>query len=421
MAKAGNWEIVEALEQIARDRSVDLSLVVETLKLGLLSAAKKRFGSADHIEVEVDPKAGRIEMYARRRVVEGTPQSPAEISLEHALRIDPEAQVGGEVLEPLDFADFGRNAILMTKQILVQRIREAEREQLYGDFQKRIGEIVSGKVQRVERGEVIVNLGRTEGIMPVSEQVRRERYHQGDQIRAYILDVRKTPKGPQVILSRSHPNFLKKLFYIEVPEVYDGIVQIRAVAREAGERAKVAVSSTDPNVDPVGACVGMKGVRIQAIVRELGNERIDVIPWSDDPKELLAHALAPASVRRVEAFPEEGRLVAVVPEDQISLAIGRSGQNARLAAALLPGWKVDILTEEGFYRKQQLRELLEEALREIGEGDLIPELKRHGLFSPELLAATEPGRLEEALGIDRERAEALIARVRALMEGPEEE
>ncbi len=309
----------------------------------------------------------------------------------------------------------------MTKQILVQRIREAEREQLYGDFQKRIGEIVSGKVQRVERGEVIVNLGRTEGIMPVSEQVRRERYHQGDQIRAYILDVRKTPKGPQVILSRSHPNFLKKLFYIEVPEVYDGIVQIRAVAREAGERAKVAVSSTDPNVDPVGACVGMKGVRIQAIVRELGNERIDVIPWSDDPKELLAHALAPASVRRVEAFPEEGRLVAVVPEDQISLAIGRSGQNARLAAALLPGWKVDILTEEGFYRKQQLRELLEEALREIGEGDLIPELKRHGLFSPELLAATEPGRLEEALGIDRERAEALIARVRALMEGPEEE
>jgi len=420
MTRSGNWEIAEALEQIAKDRSVDLDLVVETLKLGLLSAAKKRFGTAENIEVEVDPKSGRIEMYAKRRVVEGEPASPDEISLEQALKIDPEAEVGGEVVEPLNFADFGRNAILMTKQILIQRIREAERERLYGDFQKRIGEIVTGRVQKVERGEVIVNLGRTEGIMPPSEQVRRERYHQGDQIRAYILEVRKTTKGPQVILSRSHPNFLKKLFYIEIPEVYDGIVQIRAVAREAGERAKVVVSSADPNVDPVGACVGMKGVRIQSIVRELGNERIDIIPWSDDPKELLANALAPAAVRRVEAFPEEGRLVAIVPEDQISLAIGRSGQNARLAAALLPGWKVDITTEESFYRRQRMRELLEEALKEIGEEELVPELKSHDLFSPEVLAATEPERLEESLGIERSRAEAIVAKARELTEGAEE-
>ncbi|MFQ6091881.1 MAG: transcription termination factor NusA [bacterium] len=336
-----NYEIVEVLNQLTQERNLSRDFLVETLEAGILSAAKKRFGNSDDLEVKIVLSSGEISVFRKRTVVEEVEDPHAEISLSQARQIEPEAQVGKTIREKIPFEEFGRNAVQAAKQILVQRVREAERENIYQEYKGRVGEIVTGTVQQIDRGDVIVNLGRTEAKLPVKEQIKKERYRQSDTLRACIVEVLKSTKGPQVVLSRTHPDFLRRLFEMEVPEMYEGIVEIKEVAREAGLRSKIAVFSSDERIDPVGACVGLRGSRVQAIVRELGNERIDIIPWSNNPVTFASRAISPAKVVNVSIDKENHRLLIVVEDDQLSLAIGRSGQNARLAAKLT-GWKLDI-------------------------------------------------------------------------------
>ncbi|MEE2753665.1 MAG: transcription termination factor NusA [Candidatus Latescibacterota bacterium] len=361
-----NYEVLEALRQIAQEKNVSRDLVLETLEIGLISAAKKRFNTGDNVEVTVDSEEGAISVFAEKDVVvDGGMEDPGlEIELEQALEINPEAKVGEKIKEELPFVDFGRNAIQTAKQILVQRVREAERERIFEDYQGRIGEIISGTVQQISRGDILINIGRTEAIVPLKEQIRKERYRQGDPVRAILVNVLKTNKGPQVVLSRTHPNLLIKLFQLEVPEIYEGVIEIKAVAREPGERAKIAVNSSDPRIDPVGACVGMKGSRVQAVVRELSNERIDIVPWTEDEAIFLSRALSPAQVKRVVVDRRSKLMAAIVDDDQLSLAIGKSGQNARLAAQLT-GWKVDILTDTRFAEIQEEKTETRIALSEL--------------------------------------------------------
>jgi transcription termination/antitermination protein NusA len=316
--------------------------------------------------------------------------------------------VGSTVRELLNFAEFGRNAIQTAKQILVQRVREAEREKIFDDFHARIGEIATGTVQQVSRGEVFVNLGKTEAVLPPKEQIRKEKYRQGDTVRAYVSDVLRTTKGPQVVLSRTHPKFLMKLFHMEVPEVSEGLVEIKAVARDPGERSKIAVSSKEERIDPVGACVGMKGARVQAIVRELSNERIDIVPWSQDEATFLSRALSPAKVLRVALDRKDHRMVALVDEDQLSLAIGKAGQNARLAAQLT-GWNIDIMTEEEYQERLKERQATRVALEDIDgvHPSLAEALKAAGIETANDLATTPIRDLHQIPDLTPEAAEGI--------------
>jgi len=348
-----NTGVLEALRRIAREKQLDGILLTEALEAGLLSAARKKYGPAAEIEVIVDDGSDAIGVYLVKTVVDTPEDDVLEIDIEEALEIDNTYEIGDVVRVEVPFDEFGRNAIQAAKQIVVQRVREAEREQIYGDYQDRIGEIITGDVQQIERGGIVVNLGRTEALLPAREQIRRERYRQGDRVRAYLLSVEKTTKGPQIILSRTHPNFLKKLFRLEVPEIYDSVVEIMTIAREAGGRSKVAVVSHDERVDPVGACVGVKGSRIQTIVRELAGEKIDIVPWNPDPSVLVSRALNPAKVSKAVVNEAEHSVKVIVPDDQLSLAIGKGGQNARLAAKLT-GWKIDIVGETEHSRELEI-------------------------------------------------------------------
>jgi N utilization substance protein A len=348
-----NTGVLEALRRIAREKQLDGALLREALEAGLMSAARKKYGLEANIEVVVDDEHDTLGVYLNKAVVEEATDETAQIELEDARDIDPTVTVGDTVKVEVPFDEFGRNAVQAAKQIVVQRVREAEREQIYAEYQDRIGEIVTGDVQQIERGGIVVNLGRTEALLPAREQIRRERYRQGDRLRAYLLSVEKTTKGPQIILSRTQPNFLKKLFRMEVPEIYDSVVEIMAIAREAGGRSKVAVVSHDERVDPVGACVGVKGSRIQTIVRELSGEKIDIVPWSSDPSVLVSRALNPAKVSKAIVNEGEHSVRVIVPDDQLSLAIGKGGQNARLAAKLT-GWKIDIVGETEHARELEI-------------------------------------------------------------------
>jgi N utilization substance protein A len=348
-----NTGVLEALRRIAREKQLDGVLLIEALEAGLLSAARKKYGPDADIEVVVDDAKDALAVYLSKTVAEDPEDDALEIDLEEARELDASAKIGDVIRVEMSLDEFGRNAIQAAKQIVVQRVREAEREQIYEEFQDRIGEIVTGDVQQIERGGMVVNLGRTEALLPPREQIRRERYRQGDRLRAYVLSVEKSTKGPQIVLSRTHPNFLKKLFRLEVPEIYDSVVEIMAIAREAGGRSKVAVVSHDERVDPVGACVGVKGSRIQTIVRELSGEKIDIVPWSADPAAVVSRALNPAKVSRALVNEAEHSVKVIVPDDQLSLAIGRGGQNARLAAKLT-GWKIDIVGETEHSRELEI-------------------------------------------------------------------
>ena len=366
-----NLSIVEALGQIAREKNVDREMVVQTLKDALVSAAKRRYGNTENYFAEVDPQTGAMEVAAHMRVVEEVEEPSAEFSLEDALEIDASAQIGSIVIKKLNFADFGRNAIQTAKQILIQRVREAEREHIYEEFIGRVGIIESGTVQQISHGDIVLNLGRAEAAIPYREQIRRERYRQGDAVRGYIYEVLKSSRGPQVLLSRTHPEFLRKLFSTEVPEIAEGIVQIHGVAREPGERAKIAVSTSDERVDPVGACVGVKGSRVQTVVRELSGERIDIVPWIDEPQIFIERALSPANVSRVITDNRRKHAVVLVDEDQLSLAIGKSGQNSRLAVQLT-GWGLDIITDSQYQERRAKQEGIQQLLRKIpGVSELI--------------------------------------------------
>ncbi len=339
-----NYEVIEALGQIIREKNVERDVVWDTVKTGLITAAKKRFGTGDdNVEVRIDEKLGTIEMAAVWDVVDEVEDPETQINLESALDISPEAEVGGRVEQSLAFEEFGRNAIQAVKQVVVQRVREAERENVFELYKDRVNEIVIGSVQQVDRGNIIVKIERTEALLPWREQIRRERYRQGETIRAFILDVQNSIKGPQVILSRTCEAFLELLFRMEVPEIHEGIVEIKASAREPGDRSKIAVLSHDDRVDAVGACVGMKGTRVQAVVRELNNERIDIVPWSNDSSTFVTQALRPAEVAQVQILDIEKKdMRVVVEDDQLSLAIGKAGQNARLAVKLT-GWNIDLI------------------------------------------------------------------------------
>ena len=405
-----NYEVLEALRQIAQEKNVNRDLVIETLEMGLISAAKKRFGTGDNVEVNFDNNSGEIVVEAVKEIVaDGSVEDPGiQIGVTQARKADTDAKVGGELRLHLNFTDFGRNAIQTTRQVLVQRVREAEREKIYEDYQGRIGEIISGTVQQISRGDILVNLGRTEAVIPLKEQIRKERYRQGDPIRAYLLDVLRTAKGPQVVLSRTHPVFLERLFQLEVPEIYEGVIEIKAVSREPGVRAKIAVYSNDARIDPVGACVGMKGSRVQAVVRELSSERIDIVPWSDDEAIFLSRALNPATVRRVVIDRREKRMSAIVDDDQLSLAIGKEGQNARLASQLT-GWHVDIMTETRYNEIQAERLATTVPLIEVaGTGQVTRDrLEAAGIFSANDLVRVSFNTLLKVPGIGETTAEKL--------------
>ena len=366
-----NLSIVEALGQIAREKNVDRELVVQTLVDALISAAKRRYGNTENYEVEIDSTQGRMEVFAKMTVVEEVLEPSMEMLLEDAQEIEPDAQLGTVLRHKLDFADFGRNAIQTAKQILIQRVREAERERIHAEFIGRVGTIESGTVQQISHGDIVLNLGRAEAAVPYKEQIRRERYRQGDAVRGLIYEVLKSSRGPQVLLSRTHPELLKKLFAIEVPEISEGIVDIHGVAREPGERAKIAVSSTDERVDPVGACVGVKGSRVQAIVRELSGERIDIVPWIDEPDIFITRALSPAMVTRCITDSRRRHAVVIVEEDQLSLAIGKGGQNSRLAVQLT-GWGLDIITEDQYQERRAKQDKYQQVFQQIpGISELI--------------------------------------------------
>ena len=332
------------IEQVGKDKGLDKSILIEALEAAMVKAAEKKHGPNKVIEAQFNEELGEIELFQFKTVVEHIANPDKEISLDEAHELDPEAVIGDSLGIKLDTSEFGRIAAQTAKQIIIQKVREAERNIVYNEYTNKKGEIVTGIVHTFERGDILVDMGRAEAVLPREEQVRRENYRQGDRVRAFILDVKNVQKGPQIVLSRTYPKFVAKLFEMEVPEIYEGIINIKGVAREPGDRTKIAVSSNDQAVDPVGACVGVKGSRVQAVVQELRGEKIDIVPWSDEPAKFICNALLPAQIVRVIMDETDHSMEVIVPDDQLSLAIGKRGQNVRLAAKLT-GWKIDIHSE----------------------------------------------------------------------------
>jgi N utilization substance protein A len=404
-----DFDVMEVVHQIIKSKNLDREYVLETIEEGLLTAARKRFGDAENIRVNIDRKEGEIYMVAIKKVVDFVEDDQREISLIDAQEIDEESEIGDEMEIELSFESFGRNAIAATKQVLVQRIREREREQVYAEYKDRVGEVVTGVVQHIDKGTIVVNLSGAEAVIPYKEQIPRERFRQGDRVRAFIAEVQPNMKGPQIILSRAHTGLLLRLFELEVPEIFERIVEVKAVAREPGERSKVAVVSIDDRVDPVGACVGVKGVRVQSIVRELANERIDIVPWDPDPEIYVARALSPARVVQVRTDQENKEMTVIVDDDKLSLAIGRNGQNARLAAKLT-GWKITIRSESQYLAERSLSLDSATSLENLpGIGEVTKSrLEDTGIDSIEVLASKSVEELSAIEGIGPKTAAKLI-------------
>ncbi|MDK2823057.1 MAG: transcription termination/antitermination protein NusA [Clostridia bacterium] len=339
-----NLELIEALKELEKEKGIDSEIIIEAIEAALISAYKKNFGSLQNVRVFIDRVTGEIKVFARKEVVEKVEDERAEIALEDAIKINPKYELNDVVEIEVTPKNFGRIAAQTAKQVVVQRIREAERTLIYDEFSNRESDIVTGTIQRIEAKNIFIDLGKTEAILTPTEQIPGESHNIHERIKAYIVEVRKTPKGPQIIVSRTHPGLLKRLFELEVPEIHDGIVEIKSVSREAGSRSKIAVYSHDENVDPVGACVGPKGMRVQTIVNELRGEKIDIVKWDKNMEVYIANSLSPAKVLDVQINEEEKKARVIVPDYQLSLAIGKEGQNARLAAKLT-GWKIDIKSE----------------------------------------------------------------------------
>lgn len=348
-------DLIHALEQLEKDKGIDKEVIIEAIEAALISAYKRSFGSSQNVKVFIDRQTGDFKVFALKKVTSNPQNDLLEISVENAKKINPGLEENDVVEIEVTPRKFGRIAAQTAKQVVVQRIREAERGIIFNEFSNKEGEIVTGIVQRTERKNVIIDLGKAEAILPLSEQIPGEEYKFNDRIKTYIIEVKKTTKGPQIMVSRTHPGIVKRLFELEVPEIYEGIVEIRSISREPGSRTKIAVFSKDDNVDPVGACVGQKGTRVQAIVDELRGEKIDIIKWSSNIQEYISSSLSPAKVVRVDVNEEEKSAKVTVPDFQLSLAIGKEGQNARLAAKLT-GWKIDIKSES------QLRATIEQQL-----------------------------------------------------------
>jgi N utilization substance protein A len=350
-----NRELISVIDEIGRQKGIEKSKVIGAIEAALQTAAKKRFGQAENIQVEIDPKTGEISVVSKKTIVDAVTNPKAEISLKEARVFDSEAEVGDEIGSLIEMDELGRIAAQTAKQVIFQKVREAEWEAVQKEYSTRQGDLVNGIILGMERRNYLVDLGKTEAILPIQEQIPRETYRRGDRVKAMLLEVRRTPKDVQVILTRSHPQFVSKLFELEVPEVMEKIVEIKAVVREPGDRTKIAVTSREKAVDPVGACVGIKGSRVQAVVRELRGEKIDIITWTSDPRVFIAEALNPATIEKVGVDEEKKSALVVVADSQLSLAIGKNGQNVRLAARLT-GWKIDIISATEYEKEKAERD-----------------------------------------------------------------
>jgi N utilization substance protein A len=415
---ANKLELLQIADAVAREKAIDRKIVLGAMEDAIAKAARSRYGSETEVRAEIDPKSGELHLSRHMLVVDMVENPASQITLEEARRHHPAAQVGDTIADKLPPLEYGRIAAQSAKQVIVQKVREAERDRQYDEYKDRIGDIVNGIVKRVEYGNVVVDLGRGEAIVRRDEMLPREVFRNGDRIRAYIYDVRREQRGPQIFLSRTHPQFMAKLFAQEVPEIYDGIVEIKAVARDPGSRAKIAVVSRDSSVDPVGACVGMRGSRVQAVVTELQGEKIDIIPWSMDIATFVVNALAPAEVAKVVLDEERERIEVVVPDQQLSLAIGRRGQNVRLASQLT-GWDIDILTEqeESERRQAEFENRTKMFVDSLNVDEVIGQLlASEGFNSVEDLAMVDVKEIAGIEGFDEETAGELQTRAREYLD-----
>lgn len=415
---ANKLELVQIADAVAREKGIDIEIVLAAMADAIQKAAKARYGAENDIRVEINPKTGETRLLRAVEVVELVENDDTQISLAIAQRENPEAQIGDEIIDELPPVEFGRIATQAAKQVIVQRVREAEREQQFEEFKDRVGEIINGVVKRVEYGNVVLDLGRGEAVVRRDNLIPREVFRPGDRIRAYIQNVRREMRGPQIILSRSDPAFMAKLFGQEVPEIYDGVIEIRAVARDPGSRAKIAVISSDPGIDPVGACVGMRGSRVQAVVNELQGEKVDIIPWSEDAAAFIVNALAPAEVSKVVLDEDIQRIEVVVPDEQLSLAIGRRGQNVRLASQLT-GWDIDIMTEaqESERRQAEFAERTETFMGALDVDEMIAQLlASEGFATVEEVAFVPLDEITYIEGFDDETAQEIQNRARDFLD-----
>ncbi|WAC28289.1 transcription termination factor NusA [Ancylobacter sp. SL191] len=412
VVSANRLELLQIADAVAREKSIDRGIVIAAMEDAIAKAARSRYGAETDIHAEINPRTGELRLARHLLVVDQVDNPAIEIDLASANRLNPAAQVGDSIADTLPPFDFGRIAAQSAKQVIVQKVREAERDRQYDEFKDRIGEIVNGAVKRVEYGNVVVDLGKGEASLRRDELLPREVFKVSDRIRAYVYDVRREPRGPQIFLSRTHPQFMAKLFAQEVPEIYDGIVEIKAVARDPGSRAKIAVTSRDSSVDPVGACVGMRGSRVQAVVNELQGEKIDIIPWSQDVATFIVNALAPAEVVKVVLDEDSERIEVVVPDAQLSLAIGRRGQNVRLASQLT-GWDIDIMTEaeESERRQKEFAERSKIFAEALDLDEMMGQLlASEGFATLEELAYVPLNELAGIEGFDEDTAQELQSR-----------
>jgi N utilization substance protein A len=404
------------IDQVGKDKGIDRKVIIEALEQAVLTASRKKYGHQGEIEVHYNEEAGEVELFQFKQVVEEITDPSTEISLQEAKGLDSEAQVGDSLGVKLN-TDFGRIGAQTAKQVIIQKVRDAERENVYNEFKDRKGDLVSGTVQRMEKGNLYISIGRAEAVLFSKEQIQGETYRQGERLRAYILDVQRNSKGPQIFLSRTHPGFLIKLFEMEVPEISEGLIKVISAAREPGERAKISVYSSSRDVDPVGACVGMKGSRVQNVVQELRGERIDIIPWSQDQAKYVCNALSPAKISRVYIDEENRHMEVVVADDQLSLAIGKRGQNVRLASKL-SGWKIDIKSES---RMEKISTEILETFKNLPHvGDVASRiLYNEGFRSIKEVAEVDPEELASLLEIERGKAVEIVEGAMRLFKGEE--
>jgi N utilization substance protein A len=415
---ANKAELLAIADAVAREKSIDRMIVIEAMEEAIQRAARARYGAENDIRAKIDAKSGEMRLWRILEVVDAPDDHFKQMGLRDAKKRDPDANIGDFIVDPLPPIEFGRIAAQAAKQVIVQKVRDAERERQYEEFKDRVGEIITGVVKRVEFGHVVVDLGRAEGVIRRDQQIPREVLRVGDRVRSLILSVRRENRGPQIFLSRAAGEFMKRLFAQEVPEIYDGIIEIKAVARDAGSRAKIGVVSRDGSIDPVGACVGMKGSRVQAVVQELQGEKIDIIPWSPDTATFIVNALQPAEVTKVVLDEEENRIEVVVPDDQLSLAIGRRGQNVRLASQL-SGHQIDILTEaeESERRQKEFVERSEMFQNELDVDETLAQLLvAEGFTELDEVAYIAPEELSEIEGFDEDLAAELQSRAQEALE-----
>lgn len=407
-------ELKRLIEQMGKDKGIEKEIIIEALESAMLTAARKKLGAKVELEAHYNEETGELEVFQFKTVVEKVLDPETQISLQQARKeLDEEAQPGDSLGMRLDAASFGRIAVQTAKQIIIQKVKDAERDKTYEEYKDRKGQLVNGFVQRFEGGSIIVNLGRAEAVIPPSEQISRESYKRGERIRAYVIDVKKISKGPQIILSRTHPGFLRALFEVEVPEISEGFIEIVSVAREPGNRSKIAVRTNDKDIDPVGACVGMRGSRVQSVVQELKGEKIDIVPYSEDPVKYICSSLSPAKVSKVFMYDENKSMEVIVPDDQLSLAIGKSGQNVRLAVRLT-GWKIDVKNESMLAAQAEEGPKILLKIPGLQEADA-ELLFKEGYKSISAVATADPEMLKAIPGVDEQKVTEWVAKAEQLL------